>query len=59
MGNFLRRIHYLLNRRRLNAELQDDMEFHREMATRAGRNNFGNALRMREQAHEAWGWDLA
>lgn len=56
MGNFLRRIHYLLNRRRLNAELQDDMEFHREMATRAGRNNFGNALRMREQAHEAWGW---
>jgi len=56
MGNLLRRIHYLLHRRRLNAELQDDMEFHREMAARAGRNNFGNTLRLREQAHEAWGW---
>lgn len=56
MGNFIRRIYYLLNRRRLNAELQNDMEFHREMAARAGRNNFGNMLRLREQAHEAWGW---
>jgi predicted permease len=56
VGNFVRRIHYLLNRRRLNAELQEDMEFHREMAARAGRNNFGNTLHMREQAHEAWGW---
>ena len=32
------------------------MEFHREMAARAGRSNFGNTLRMREQAREAWGW---
>jgi predicted permease len=53
---FLRRIHYLINRRRLDAELQNDMEFHREMAVRAGRKNFGNSLRMREQAYEAWGW---
>ncbi|HLY43799.1 MAG TPA: ABC transporter permease [Terracidiphilus sp.] len=51
-----RRIHYLINRRRLDAELQSDMEFHREMAARAGQKNFGNALRMREQAYEAWGW---
>ena len=56
MREFLRRIHYLINRRRLDAELQNDMEFHREMAARAGRKNFGNTLRMREQAHEAWGW---
>ena len=56
MGEFFRRIHFLINRRRLNAELQSDMEFHREMAARAGRNNFGNTLRMREQAYEAWGW---
>ena len=26
------------------------------MAARAGRNNFGNTLRMREKAREAWGW---
>lgn len=56
MGELFRRIHYLINRRRLDAELQNDMEFHREMAARAGRKNFGNTLRMREQAYEAWGW---
>ena len=56
MGEFFRRIQYLLNRRRLDRELENDMEFHREMAAREGRNNFGNTLRMREQAREAWGW---
>jgi predicted permease len=56
MGEIFRRIRYLINRRRFDAELESDMEFHREMAARAGRSNFGNALRMREQAREAWGW---
>ncbi len=56
MSELFRRIRYLLNRRRLDAELENDMEFHREMAARAGRSNFGNMLRMREQAREAWGW---
>ena len=56
MGELFRRIHYLINKRRLDAELQSDMEFHREMAARAGQRNFGNTLRMREQAYEAWGW---
>jgi predicted permease len=56
MSELWRRILYLLNRRRLDAELEGDMEFHREMAARAGRNNFGNTLRMREQSREAWGW---
>jgi predicted permease len=56
MGELFRRIFYLLNRRRIDAELESDMEFHREMAGRAGRSNFGNMLRMREQAREAWGW---
>ena len=56
MGEIFRRIRYLINRRRLDAELESDMEFHREMAARAGRSNFGNTLRMREQAREAWGW---
>ncbi|HTJ31079.1 MAG TPA: ABC transporter permease, partial [Acidobacteriaceae bacterium] len=56
MGEIFRRIHYLLNRRRLDAELKSDMEFHREMAGNAGRSNFGNMVRMREQAREAWGW---
>jgi predicted permease len=56
MSELWRRILYLVNRRRLDAELEADMDFHREMAARAGRNNFGNTLRMREQSSEAWGW---
>lgn len=56
MGELFRRIKYLFQGRRLKAELAEDMAFHREMAARAGRSNFGNELRMREQAHEAWGW---
>lgn len=56
MGELFRRIRYLVFRRRFEAELTNDMEFHREMAARAGRTNFGNELRMREQAREAWGW---
>jgi putative ABC transport system permease protein len=56
MGEIFRRILYLINRRRFDAELESDMEFHREMAARAGRSNFGNTLRMRERSREAWGW---
>jgi len=56
MSEFLRRVRYLIRRRRYDAELASDMEFHREMAARAGRKNFGNVLRMQEQAREAWGW---
>ncbi|HEY2471660.1 MAG TPA: ABC transporter permease [Terracidiphilus sp.] len=56
MRKLFRRINYLLNRRRYDAELEADMEFHREMAARAGHNNFGNMLRLREQAWDAWGW---
>lgn len=56
MGEFFRRLRYLLHRRQYDRELQMDMEFHREMAVRAGRRNFGNTLRLREQSREAWGW---
>lgn len=56
MRELFRRLHYLINRWRLDAELENDMEFHREMAARAGHANFGNTLRLREQAYEAWGW---
>ncbi len=56
MTQLFRRIYYLINRRRIDAELENDIEFHREMAARAGRSNFGNTLRIREQSREAWGW---
>jgi predicted permease len=56
MAELFRRLRYLLHQRRLQRELADDMDFHREMAARSGRSNFGNVLRMQEQAREAWGW---
>jgi hypothetical protein len=34
MNEFFRRLRYLLNRRRFDKELANDMEFHREMASR-------------------------
>jgi predicted permease len=42
----------------MQESLRDEMEFHREMAERAGteRRSFGNAYALREQAREAWGW---
>ena len=52
----MRRFRYLFQHRRLQSELADDIEFHREMAARSGNRNFGNVLRMQEQAREAWGW---
>ena len=56
----LRRIGYLLNRDRRRRELEAEMDFHREMAVRAGKpdakRRFGNSDRLQEQAREAWGW---
>ncbi len=56
MGEFFRRLRYLMNRRRLDRELENDMEFHREMSAREGRKSFGNVLRLREESREVWGW---
>ena len=56
MHELFRRLRYLANRRRLDRELAEDMDFHREMAAREGRQNFGNPLRLREEARDAWGW---
>jgi predicted permease len=52
-----RRFRYLLQRRRLDRELADDLEVHRELAARAGGGRpLGNTLRLREDAREVWGW---
>lgn len=56
MKELFRQIYYLLHRRRLDAELQSEMAFHREMSARSGRKNFGNPQLLRERAGEAWGW---
>ena len=56
MSEFFRRLRYLLNRRRFDQELINDMEVHREMASHEGSQTFGNVLRLREEARDAWGW---
>jgi predicted permease len=57
MSELFRRLRYLLNRRRFDQELADDLEFHREMAARAGSPApFRDAVRLREEARDAWGW---
>jgi predicted permease len=56
MGDFFRRIYYLLHRRRLEQELQNDMAVHREMMGEEQQKDFGNALLLQERSHEAWGW---
>jgi predicted permease len=52
----LRRIHFLLNRRRLERELADEMAAHREMLPEERRQAFGGGMRLREDARDAWGW---
>ena len=56
MGEFFRRIYYLLHRRKLEQELQNDMAVHREMMGREHQKDFGNSLQLQERSHEAWGW---
>ncbi len=56
MSEWIRRLRYLLQRRRFDQELTNEMEFHREMAARDGGRPFGNTLRLREEARDAWGW---
>jgi len=52
---WLRRIGYLLRRRAMEDELLREMEAHRvEMDDPRA---FGNTLRLREEARDAWGWN--
>ena len=53
-GESVRRLWYLLNRRRLERDLQREMEIHR--AQMAEPRGFGNTLRLREESNDAWGW---
>src|SRR5512145_2351857 len=54
IGEWLRRIWYLLNRGRLEAALQEEMAAHRAIMGEPTR--FGNTLRLREESRDVWGW---
>src|ERR1035438_5432479 len=53
MTELFRRVRYLLNRRRLERELSEEMAAHREMMTDSA---FGSQLRLMESSREIWGW---
>jgi predicted permease len=56
MRKLWRRIHFLLHRRRMERELTDEMDAHREMMAADRRPHFGNATRLQEDSREVWSW---
>jgi hypothetical protein len=56
MRKILRRIHYLLNREKLERELEEEFAAHRAMMPEEQRTQFGNTLHLRERSRESWGW---
>jgi macrolide transport system ATP-binding/permease protein len=55
MTNWFRRVWYLVNRRRHERELMQEMQEHRDLMHDAAR--FGNTYRLLEQSRDAWGWN--
>ena len=54
IGEWIRRLGYLLRRRAWESDLREEMEAHR--AQMGEPRAFGNTLRLREEARDAWGW---
>jgi predicted permease len=54
IGEWIRRVGYLLRRRARDEELRREMEEHR--AQMGDPRAFGNTLHLREEAQDAWGW---
>jgi len=54
LAEWVRRLGYRLNRRRLEDALQQEMEAHRELMGEPVR--FGNTLQLRERSRDVWGW---
>lgn len=54
VAEWIRRLWYLLNRKRFEEALRLEMEAHRESLAEPER--FGNILYLREQSRDVWGW---
>jgi predicted permease len=54
IGEWLRRLSFLLRRQAMEDELRREMEAHRAMM--ADPRGFGNTLRLRDEARDSWGW---
>jgi len=57
MRKLWRRLYYLVNRRRLERELAEEMAAHRAEMPVERQREFGNADRLREQSRDAWTWN--
>ena len=55
VGEWMRRIGYLVNRGRVEAALEEEMRAHRAMMGEPAR--FGNTLALRERSRDVWGWN--
>ncbi|HKE87076.1 MAG TPA: ABC transporter permease [Vicinamibacterales bacterium] len=53
-GEWFRRLVYLVRRRAIEDELRREMDAHRAMMVDP--RDFGNTLRLRDEARDAWGW---
>ncbi len=58
MMKFFRRLRYWTQRGRMEAELAEELEYHRASLERDGgsRTAMGNTTLAREEAHEVWSW---
>ena len=54
IGEWIRRLGYLLRRGAMEEDLHREMEAHR--ALMEDPRAFGNTLRLRDEARDAWGW---
>ena len=54
IGEWIRRLNYLLRRGAMDDELRREMEAHRALMDDP--RAFGNTLRLRDEARDAWGW---
>jgi predicted permease len=71
LGEILRRLHMLLDRRRFGANLDEELQLHLDLrqqqhiaaglppdlARFAAHRRFGNTARIKEKSHMTWGWE--
>jgi predicted permease len=54
LGEWVRRLHFLVRRRAVEEDLREEMEAHRALLDDP--RTFGNTLRLQEESRDAWGW---
>jgi predicted permease len=55
IAEWLRRFTYICHRRKIERDLEKEMQAHRDLM--GDRRAFGNTLRLREEVRDVWGWN--